>query len=83
MSTILLNCQERAAHTRCEQFWHRTGTNQLWTADLVGSLTGSKYILANVNSGLAVGVEDASTTAGAHVVQLTGTGTTSEQWTMS
>lgn len=39
-------------------------------------------MLVNVNSGLRLGVLDGSTTTGTQVVQLTGTGATSQKWTV-
>lgn len=40
-------------------------------------------MLVNMGSGLHISVDSSSTTAGADVVQLTGTGATSQQWTSS
>jgi hypothetical protein len=57
------------------------GAGQQWAADLVGSLTGSQYVLANAGSGLVIGVS--STASGAPVVQLGGTGASSQVWTVS
>ncbi|WP_037684437.1 RICIN domain-containing protein [Streptomyces griseus] len=59
------------------------GANQQFAADLVGSFTGTKFMLVNVNSGLNIGVDSSSTTAGAGVVQLTGVNAAGRQWTMS
>ncbi|RAG84023.1 glycoside hydrolase [Streptacidiphilus pinicola] len=75
--------QATAEGMQLEQWTCNGGTNQQFAADLVGSLTGTKFMLVNINSGLNVGVESSSTTGGAAVVQLTGIGATSEQWTVS
>ncbi|MER6564263.1 RICIN domain-containing protein [Streptomyces sp. NPDC001027] len=72
-----------AENVQLQQWTCHGGTNQQFAADLVGSLTGSKFMLVNVNSGLTVGVDASSTTAGAGVVQLTGANAAGQQWTMS
>ncbi|MFF1721521.1 RICIN domain-containing protein [Streptomyces sviceus] len=72
-----------AQNVQLQQWTCNGGTNQQFAADLVGSLTGTKFMLVNMGSGLHIGVDSSSTTAGAAVVQLTGTGATSQQWTMS
>ncbi|WP_333735890.1 RICIN domain-containing protein [Streptomyces sp. IBSBF 2806] len=72
-----------AENVQLQQWTCNGGANQQFAADLVGSLTGAKFMLVNVNSGLDIGVDSSSTTAGAAVVQLTGTGAASQQWTMS
>ncbi|MFF7266369.1 RICIN domain-containing protein [Streptomyces sp. NPDC008159] len=72
-----------AENVKLQQWTCNGGANQQFAADLVGSLTGSKYMLVNVGSGLNIGVDAASTTAGAAVVQLTGAGAASQQWTLS
>ncbi|MGQ4362651.1 RICIN domain-containing protein [Streptomyces sp. SAS_272] len=58
------------------------GANQQFFFDLVGSYTGSVYMLVAVHSGLNLGVLNNATTTGAPVVQLTGTGATSQKWTV-
>ncbi|MFF4733249.1 RICIN domain-containing protein [Streptomyces mirabilis] len=58
------------------------GTNQQFFFDLVGSYTGSVYMLVAVHSGLNLGVLNSATTTGAAVVQLTGTGAASQKWTV-
>ncbi|MDX3192974.1 RICIN domain-containing protein [Streptomyces sp. MN03-5084-2B] len=66
------------------QQWTCTGAaSQQWAADLVGSLTGSQYVLQNIGSGLAIGVPGSSTASGAPVAQLTGTGAANQVWTVS
>jgi hypothetical protein len=72
-----------AENVQLQQWTCNGGTNQQFAADLVGSLTGTKFMLVNVGSGLHIGVDSSSTTAGAAVVQLTGTGAAGQQWTMS
>ncbi|MFJ9908003.1 RICIN domain-containing protein [Streptomyces sp. NPDC101152] len=72
-----------AENFQLQQWTCNGGANQQFAADLVGSLTGTKFMLVNMGSGLHIGVDSSSTTAGAAVVQLTGTGATSQQWTMS
>ncbi|WP_430379631.1 RICIN domain-containing protein [Streptomyces sp. B1-3] len=39
-------------------------------------------MLVNINSGLNIGVDSSSTTAGAAAVQPTGAGATSQQWNL-
>jgi hypothetical protein len=75
--------QSTADGTQLQQWTCDGGANQQFAADLVGSLTGTKFMLVPINSGLNIGVASSSTTAGAAVVQLTGTGSTSQQWTVS
>ncbi|MFF6803997.1 RICIN domain-containing protein [Streptomyces sp. NPDC012616] len=72
-----------AENVQLQQWTCNGGTNQQFAADLVGSLTGTKFMLVNVNSGLTIGVDSTSTTAGAGVVQLTGANAAGQQWTMS
>ncbi|MGW1752411.1 RICIN domain-containing protein [Streptomyces sp. NPDC002092] len=72
-----------AEGVQLQQWTCNGGANQQFAADLVGSLTGTKFMLVNMGSGLHIGVDSSSTTAGAAVIQLTGTGATSQQWTMS
>ncbi|UXY24185.1 RICIN domain-containing protein [Streptomyces cynarae] len=72
-----------AENVQLQQWTCNGGANQQFAADLVGSFTGTKFVLVNMGSGLHIGVDASSTTAGAAVVQLTGTGATSQQWTMS
>ncbi|MFF0079198.1 RICIN domain-containing protein [Streptomyces canus] len=68
--------------TQLQQWTCNGGANQQWFLDLVGSYTGSTYMLAGVGSDLDVGVAG-STTQGAAVDQETGTGATSQQWSLS
>ncbi|MET8849896.1 RICIN domain-containing protein [Amycolatopsis sp. NPDC004625] len=70
-----------ASGTQLQQWTCTGGAGQQWAADLVGSLTGSQYVLANVGSGLVLGVT--STASGAPAVQLGGTGASSQVWTVS
>jgi hypothetical protein len=66
------------------QQWTCNGvTNQHWIVDLVGSYSGSTYLLAGVGSDLDIGVMGASTTQGTAVDQETGTAATSQQWSLS
>ncbi|MGW1559321.1 RICIN domain-containing protein [Streptomyces sp. NPDC002144] len=71
-----------AENVQLQQWTCNGGANQQFAADLVGSLTGTRFMLVNVGSGLNIGVDSSSTTAGAGVVQLTGTGATGQQWTL-
>ncbi|WP_030324761.1 RICIN domain-containing protein [Streptomyces sp. NRRL B-3229] len=70
-------------NVQLQQWTCNGGANQQFAADLVGSLTGTKFMLVNISSGLNIGVNASSTTAGAAVVQLTGTGAASQQWNLS
>lgn len=70
-----------ASGTQLQQWTCTGGAGQQWAANLVGSLTGSQYVLANVGSGLVIGVS--STASGAPVAQLGGTGASSQVWTVS
>jgi hypothetical protein len=65
-----------------EQWTCNGGANQQWALDLVGSFTGSKYMLVGVQSDLNIGVAG-STTAGTKVDQETGTGANGQQWNFS
>jgi hypothetical protein len=65
-----------------QQWTCNGGSNQQFAADLVGSLTGSKYMLVGVQSDLNIGVAG-STTAGAKVDQETGTGASGQEWNLS
>ncbi|MET8082389.1 RICIN domain-containing protein [Streptomyces sp. NPDC005303] len=74
--------QSTTTGTQLQQWTCNGGTNQQWFLDLVGSYTGSTYMLAGVGSDLHIGVAG-STTQGAAVDQETGTGATSQQWGLS
>lgn len=73
-----------ATGTPLQQWTCNGGANQQWALDLTGSLTGSKYVLVNVASGLTLGT-GGSTTKGAAADQETGGGSSadSESWTLS
>ncbi|GAA0672323.1 RICIN domain-containing protein [Kitasatospora atroaurantiaca] len=67
-----------------QQWTCNGGANQQWALDLTGSLTGSKYVLVGVGSGLTIGT-GGSTTQGVAVDQETGgsASAASESWTLS
>ncbi|MFC8679050.1 RICIN domain-containing protein [Streptomyces griseorubiginosus] len=71
-----------AENVQPQQWTCNGAANQQFAADLVRSLTGSKSMLVNINSGLNIGVDSSSTTAGAAAVQPTGAGATSQQWNL-
>ncbi|MFE1885365.1 RICIN domain-containing protein [Streptomyces diastatochromogenes] len=75
--------QSSTVGLQLQQWTCNGGANQQWFLDLVGSYTGSKYMLIGVQSNLTVGVSGGSTTAGAAVDQETGTGPSSQQWNLS
>ncbi|MER6125475.1 RICIN domain-containing protein [Streptomyces sp. NPDC001795] len=74
--------QSTATGVQLQQWTCNGGANQQWFLDLVGSYTGSTYLLAGVGSDLDIGVAG-STTQGAAVDQETGTGATDQQWGLS
>ncbi|MFD0573965.1 RICIN domain-containing protein [Kitasatospora gansuensis] len=73
-----------ATGVQLQQWTCNGGTNQQWALDLTGSLTGSKYALVNIASGLTIGT-GGSTTQGVAVAQESSTGAraTSQNWTLS
>jgi hypothetical protein len=77
--------QSTATGVQLKQWTCNGGANQQWALDLVGSYTGSKYMLVGVGSGLNISVAGASTTQGAVVDQETGDGAiaTSQTWTLT
>jgi len=74
--------QSTTTGVQLEQWTCNGGANQQWALDLVGSYTGSKYMLVGVQSDLNIGVAG-STTAGTKVDQETGTGANGQQWNLS
>ncbi|MFI5821846.1 RICIN domain-containing protein [Streptomyces rishiriensis] len=84
-SGLCLDVPSRSAATglQLQQWTCNSGTNQQWFLDLVGSYSGSTYVLAGVGSDLNIGVASGSTTQKAAVDQETGTGATSQQWALS
>ncbi|WP_020119044.1 RICIN domain-containing protein [Streptomyces canus] len=83
-SGLCLDVPNRSTTTgaQLQQWTCNGGANQQWFLDLVGSYTGSTYLLAGVGSDLNIGVAG-STTQGAAADQETGTGATSQQWSLS
>jgi hypothetical protein len=83
-SGLCLDVPNQSATTgvQLQQWTCNGGTNQQWFLDLVGSYTGSTYLLSGVGSGLHIGVAG-STAQGAAVDQETGTGATNQQWSLS
>ncbi|MFC5666019.1 RICIN domain-containing protein [Kitasatospora misakiensis] len=82
-------CLEVPGHStgtgvQLQQWTCNGGVNQQWALDLTGSLTGSKYALANVGSGLILGT-GGSTTQGAAVRQENSdrASAASQNWTLS
>jgi hypothetical protein len=75
--------QSTATAVQLQQWTCNGGANQQWFLDLVGSYTGSTYMLAGVGSDLNIGVAGGTTTQGAAVDQEAGTGATSQQWSLS
>ncbi|MGW2635740.1 RICIN domain-containing protein [Streptomyces sp. NPDC001348] len=75
--------QSTATGVQLQQWTCNGGANQQWFLDLVGSYTGSTYMLAGVGSDLDIGAAGGSTTQNAAVDQETGTGATSQQWNVS
>ncbi|AOR30514.1 glycoside hydrolase [Streptomyces fodineus] len=74
-----------AAGVQLQQFRCNGGTNQQWALDLVGSYSGSTYMLVGVGSGVNIGVADGSTAEKAAVDQETGAAASagSQTWSLS
>ncbi|MEV6008860.1 RICIN domain-containing protein [Streptomyces sp. NPDC051976] len=66
-----------------QQWTCNGGTNQQWSLDLVGSLSGSNYMLVGVGSGLNIGVAGSTTQRAAVDQENTGASTNSLTWTFS
>ncbi|MFC8436036.1 RICIN domain-containing protein [Streptomyces sp. NPDC057253] len=75
--------QSKSSGVQLQQWTCNGGTNQQWAIDLVGSYSGSSYMLVNVGSGLNLGVAG-STAQGAAVDQeVTGASANSLTWNVS
>ncbi|MEU9130756.1 RICIN domain-containing protein [Kitasatospora sp. NPDC048540] len=69
---------------QAQQWTCNGGTNQQWALDLTGSLTGGRYVLVGIGSGLTLGT-GGSTTQGVAVDQENAgsASAASENWTLS